>query len=361
MSMTGQLGLQGAAAAGALLLATLACMPVLQVPTVSNAAVAEEARRQRELAIELYHARRVRLAGVAARLRIGGVDLCGEQVGPYYGLRLLSLSDIREDFREAIASVLGISDEPTVELIDPGSPADRAGLQQGWQVARVNDRPVSNFTEVELAIADAAGGPLKLELSGSQAGATVVVEPVSACSFPVLMQTSDSVNAFADGRRVVISSGMMKFVESEDELALVVGHEMAHNVLEHVQKQQGNYVLGRLLGLLVDAGAAAAGVNTGRTGEAMGAALGATLASKGFEAESDYMGAYLAARSGYPISGAPMLWRRMAVEHPSSIQGGFMASHPSTPERFIALEQTVAEIERRLAAGEELEPLRREP
>ena len=67
MSMTGQLGLQGAAAAGALLLATLACMPVLQVPTVSNAAVAEEARRQRELAIELYHARRVRLAGVAAQ------------------------------------------------------------------------------------------------------------------------------------------------------------------------------------------------------------------------------------------------------------------------------------------------------
>jgi hypothetical protein len=48
----------------------------------------------------------------------------------------------------------------------------------------------------------------------------------------------------------------------------------------------------------------------------------------------------------------------MAVEHPGSIDGAFMASHPSTTERFVALEQTVDEIKRRRAAGEELIPLR---
>jgi hypothetical protein len=344
----------------ALLLAAPACTPVLKAPVVSASAVSEEGRRQKELFLELFQARRQRLARVASRLRVQGVELCGEQVGPYYGVLVRSRDDIAENFRDAATTVLGLGKRPTIELIEPGSPAETAGLETGWVVDSINGHAVhdgedvARFTEE----ARAAGAALKLELGGDQAGRRVTVEPVTACAFPVHMQVGDSVNAFADGRRVVIFSGMIKFVESDEELALVVGHEMAHNVLSHVHKQQGNYVVGRLLGLLVDIGAAAAGVNTAGTGEMMGASIGANASSLGFESEADYMGMYVAARAGYDVSGAPMLWRRMAVEHPGSIDGAFMASHPSTTERFVALEQTVDEIKRRRAAGEELIPLR---
>jgi len=61
--------------------------------------------------------------------------------------------------------------------------------------------------------------------------------------------------------------------------------------------------------------------------------------------------------SGLEIKGSAYFWRRMAAAHPQAIQeGGFLASHPSTPERFLALEKTVEEIKQKQAAGKPLRP-----
>jgi len=169
---------------------------------------------------------------------------------------------------------------------------------------------------------------------------------------------SDAVNAFADGKMVGITTGMLRFVESDDELAMVVGHELAHNALGHVGRQQGNSLAGALLGALVDIGAAAAGVNTQGAGTRIGMQAGGLAYAKDFEAEADYLGSYIAARAGYDISDAPFLWRRMAAEHPSSIGKTFMATHPSTPERATALERTIAEIREKEARGAPLVPER---
>ena len=57
------------------------------------------------------------------------------------------------------------------------------------------------------------------------------------------------------------------------------------------------------------------------------------------------MGLYLAARAGYRIGGAPDFWRRMAVEHPASIRGNMLATHPSPPQRSVMLRRTIDEIE----------------
>ena len=62
------------------------------------------------------------------------------------------------------------------------------------------------------------------------------------------------------------------------------------------------------------------------------------------------------ANAGMDVSDTPNFWRRMAVAHPASIQTNHAASHPSTPERFLGLENTVAEIARKLAAGAPLMP-----
>ena len=78
--------------------------------------------------------------------------------------------------------------------------------------------------------------------------------------------------------------------------------------------------------------------------------------SKEFEADSDYMGLYMAARAGFDINMAPNFWRRMAVEHPGSIKKNYMATHPSTPERAAALRETIEEIEEKLRGGMPLAP-----
>ena len=62
------------------------------------------------------------------------------------------------------------------------------------------------------------------------------------------------------------------------------------------------------------------------------------------------------ARAGYDIGLAPNFWRRMAVIHPGSIQTNHSSTHPSAPERFVALESAVGEIRAKLAAGQPLAP-----
>ncbi|MFQ5352545.1 MAG: M48 family metalloprotease [Candidatus Binatia bacterium] len=336
-------------------------MPALRCfvpPELTADLLAEEGRKQKELAVELYHRRQLRLARVARRLRVDGAGLCGGRTVPYYGALIRSRRDINEEFRDAATAVLGLGEGLTVEMVVEGGAAERAGLREGDRVLAINGEAASKREDLGRLLARVEDGRARFSVERDGTGMDVIVEAEKACAYPVGLQIQDAVNAFADGRAVVVTTGMLRFVENDDELAQVVAHEISHNVLSHVHKQQGNYLLGRILGALLDVGAQSAGVNTGRTGEALGASIGAGMASKGFEAEADYLGAYMAARAGFDISVAPTLWRRMAVEHPSSIAGGFMASHPSTPERALALEETIEEILAKRDRGEALEPAR---
>ena len=59
---------------------------------------------------------------------------------------------------------------------------------------------------------------------------------------------------------------------------------------------------------------------------------------------------------GTCIGLAPNFWRRMAVIHPASIKTNHSSTHPSAPERFVALESAVGEIHAKLNAGRPLVP-----
>lgn len=173
----------------------------------------------------------------------------------------------------------------------------------------------------------------------------------SGCSFPVMLSDAQGLNAHADGNRVYIDAGMMRFVESDDELAYVVGHELAHNVLEHSDKKRGNALLGGVVDVLLTA---ATGVST----DGAFSKAGAGAYSQAFESEADYLGMYIAAQSGYDISMGPTFWRKMAVESPGSILQNYNSTHPSSPERFVALSQTIDEIQTKYDMGLALIPNR---
>ena len=118
--------------------------------------------------------------------------------------------------------------------------------------------------------------------------------------------------------------------------------------MKHINKKRGNQAVGFIFDLL----AAGLGFNTGGVfGDIAGQAF-----SQSFEAEADYIGLYFMARAGYDIVDAPNFWRRMGIAHPGSIRTNHAASHPGTPERFVALNKTVSEILDKRAAGKELLP-----
>ena len=60
--------------------------------------------------------------------------------------------------------------------------------------------------------------------------------------------------------------------------------------------------------------------------------------------------------SGYDITEAAYFWRRMGVKHPGSIAQNHAASHPSSPERFVSIEDSIKEIEQKKVKNETLMP-----
>jgi len=343
-----------------LLSALVACAPVSKLPAVDSKLAEAEAEKQRELAVDQILMDQSRLHRVAYPILRENVALCDEKVRLGTGIMLVNKFQFPEQFRSAAVRVANLSDVLQIQEVAPGSPAVAAGLRPGDRLHRLNDQPVavgenalSDFGETFQEAAKVAVDekqPLRLEIFRGAQKQQLWLSPVRQCDVPYQVSQQSFVNAFADGKRIIIAKGMMRFAERDDELAIVVGHEIAHNTMGHIAKKQGN----QAVGLIFDIIAAGFGVNTG----GLFSDIGGQAFSQGFEAEADYVGLYLTARAGYDINQAPNFWRRMGVAHPSSIRTNHSASHPGTPERFIALEKTVKEIQDKRSTGQTLVPQR---
>ena len=120
--------------------------------------------------------------------------------------------------------------------------------------------------------------------------------------------------------------------------------------MKHIDAKKQNMGVGLLADLAVVL------LSRGRTSNTNFAQVGAGAYSQEFEAEADYVGLYIMANAGMPIVNAPKFWRRMAAAHPSGIKTNHSASHPSTSYRMVALEETVKEINDKLARNQPLLP-----
>ena len=157
-------------------------------------------------------------------------------------------------------------------------------------------------------------------------------------NWEVNLLKSDTVNAFCmPGGRIAFYSGILtKLNLTDDEVAMVMGHEIAHALREHAREQAGKNAItsgvARVVGAL---GSAYFGVDP-RLGDALagGAAqLAALKYSRGDESEADLVGMDLAARAGYDPRAGIALWQKMnAVNQRAPI--GFLSTHPTSQDRI---------------------------
>jgi len=152
-------------------------------------------------------------------------------------------------------------------------------------------------------------------------------------------------NAFAmAGGKMAIYTGMMtKLNATDDELAQVIAHEVAHALSAHTAEKMSV----ALATNLAVAGYALSGERSqvALTGAAMAAALAVQLPnSRQMEREADVIGIELAAKAGYDPRAAASLWRKMAT----AANGGppeFLSTHPSTDNRIRDLEQLAVKMQ----------------
>lgn len=332
--------------------------PVTMGPQVSQSAVAQETALQQQLVFERAMTDDAKVYAIAFPLLGANTEFCGNIIKPVAGVAVWNIHSVSRGYQAAANKAYGLDDRLVVKTIARASPAQRAGIQSGDIIASVNGVALSGPTagkRFEQVIQEAGRNPSTFTIVRGGQPRSIKVTPVLACNFPVRVDhESTAVNAYADGQQIVITRGMLRFVESEEELALVLAHELAHNALTHVDKLKQNAMTGTLGGLLLDGIFAAGGVSTNGQFAQIGTDIGARRHSVAFEQEADYVGMYFMERAGYSAAGVASFWRRMAAENSASITA--RTTHPSSPERFLAIEGTYAEIKAKKSRGQPLAP-----
>lgn len=166
--------------------------------------------------------------------------------------------------------------------------------------------------------------------------AQAVVAPLGRGHWQVAVFRDDEANAFAlPGGYIGVNSGMLNFVENQDQLAAVLAHEVGHVLAQHQNERASQQVLLETgLGL-----ANARGVNpTVVQALGLGAQYGILLPySREHESEADLIGLDLMARAGFDPRQSLQLWANMARSERNQ-SSEFLSTHPSHQTRLRELD-----------------------
>ena len=160
----------------------------------------------------------------------------------------------------------------------------------------------------------------------------------------VIARGDPSINAGASFGQVAITSGMLNFVKSDDEMAVVLGHELAHIEQGHVIKGAISGLALGVLATVLEARVPGAGQAAGGVGQ-----MFLNHFTQNQEREADDVGLRFAYQAGYDPRVAAGLQERLAVEVPQSMSAGYFDTHPSSVERAVAARREAAEL---LAQGD---------
>lgn len=152
---------------------------------------------------------------------------------------------------------------------------------------------------------------------------------------------SEQINAFAlPGGKVGVYTGLIKLAASDDEIAVVMGHEVAHVTSRHGAERQSQ-------AMLIGLGGVALGVGTQNDKNqdyyllayGIGSTLGSLAYSREHETEADVVGLRFAARAGYDPRAAVSFWTKMAAKETGGRPPKFLSTHPPSQERIANLQR----------------------
>jgi predicted Zn-dependent protease len=196
---------------------------------------------------------------------------------------------------------------------DPGPAASSAETEE---VSREQSRLL------ERRNAEVAADKARIERVGRRLLAAISEHP----RIQFLVARGDpSINASATFSRVVISGGMLRFLESDDELAVVLGHEVAHITQGHVLRGTVSSVVLNAIAICADSFAPGTGRLASNIGQFF---LSYYIQSE--EREADDVGLRYVSRAGYDPRAAAKMMERLAVEVPDWMSAGYFASHLSS-------------------------------
>ncbi|MBF0136796.1 MAG: M48 family metalloprotease [Magnetococcus sp. DMHC-1] len=225
----------------------------------------------------------------------------------------------------------------TVYYVHPNTTAALKGVRPGDKIVPVPNSP-DNFTFQAIRDGNTLG-----TFSGG----------VPTCAFQAFLERSSEVNAYADGNKIIITSGILRIMD-DNLLADAMAHEMSHNIMKHTEKKTVNSQMGEFVGFLADILLASQGINTQGGFSGHGQRIGANAYSQEFEKEADLLGIHIMTLAGYDAMKAVETHRKLAIENPNSIW--LSSTHPTSANRSAVKATVGKELMEKVANRQPLRP-----
>ena len=279
----------------------------------------------------------LRVAVIGHRLAVANLDRCAARAW-LPGFVIHDLSQYGAEFRPAAIRAFRLDAGPGVLALVPGGPAEQAGIQLDDVLVAFDGRPVprgtpgrsGSFAQMELILAALdealADGRVAVSVLRGDERLTVSIAAARGCATRFQLIPGGRMNAQADGIYVQVTTALAEYATDEGELAAVLAHEFAHNVLGHrVRLNQAGVQRGVLRNF---------GGNARRIRET--------------EIEADRLSVYLMEQAGYDPAAAVRFWSRFG-------RRGFnflgSPTHPNWRLRVQSFEAEIVRIRAARAAG----------
>lgn len=346
----------------ALLLLTLFCClgacqsPISRYHGASKDEINAEIRTQKEMAFQQRIKETSHLYGIFFNIIRKNAALCSKTKYSL-GFSTWNINTLSGEQQEIAENLYGLDHVHQVHEVYPGTDAAQH-IQVGDKIIAINGTDVSSSKKHAKAIKSSVKDDdeeIEFLMLRGDMSFTFKPKAYKVCDYKFHYQYhAPEINAYANGTTVIYARGMYRFNKTDEEIANIIGHEVGHNLMKHVQKSTINRFIAKAGILLTDLIMQDTSYLDDYYANIIVDAA-TNIYSVEFEREADYIGMYFAERAGYDMHDAINLWRRMAVEI-SAESIDKRSSHPATAERFIYLQKTYDEIQDKKTKGQALIP-----
>jgi hypothetical protein len=279
-----------------------------------------------------------RLLGVARKVMLAVPAEDGVEPGHSYGMLVLPIDRVTARLFHQEQGASGV----VVVWVDPDGPSAGA-LEVGDRIVEVDGTPVE---ERRRARPPAVGTVRSARLfrDGREREVSVTAErwPRRVTFVPVPYEVP---NAFAVEGAVAVTTGLLDMLASDDEIAAVVGHELGHIILRHVERKvtPGGVLKGVVgVGVLLPAEVVLPG-----SGQLLGGVIQGfeNRFNRDQERDADRWGVRLAAGAGYDPRAGLEVMDELEKEAPVGGRAQFFSIHPPYPERREIMVEEIRRVE----------------
>lgn len=311
-------------------------------PSVTEEEILEmqEELKTKAIGYQLKQMQKINDIGYRLIFSIPKEDLKEDTLKPFLGIYVF-------DIDKYLKRLYNLSQDKgvVVGIVIDKSPAKEAGIKEGDIILSINFQRINNSIDFYNNIKRLnIGQRINLEILRAYKKENIFLE-VGAIplDIPINIVDIQEVNAAATASGIFVTYGLMHFVKSDDELAAVLAHELAHIVRGHIAKAQSISLLSLLLSLPLSIFVESQAPGAGRMVMDMTEIFKATY-SRDLEREADYFGTKYVYLAGFDVETCATFMERFAIEIPQSMIRNYLSTHPSSPERTLRIRKIIAEL-----------------